>query len=216
MNKIKLCGFKNIEDINFALSSGADYVGLNNISISKRFVTANEILNLVTALNLDQRIKIVVLINHFDEDFLWALRKLGVKLIQSYLSDENDKKLFELGFEVIKCFPVADNNDLAELLKTKFDDYAYLLLDTKSEGLGGSGASFDWTLFAQAKAQLTTDIKLILAGGLNETNIKQAIETSGADFVDLASGVEVQSGENQGNKSYALIKKVVDITKAGL
>ena len=45
----------------------------------------------------------------------------------------------------------------------------------------------------------------ILSGGLNVTNIKKAINLTGADFVDINSGVEEQPGE----KSLTLIDGII-------
>jgi phosphoribosylanthranilate isomerase len=50
--------------------------------------------------------------------------------------------------------------------------------------------SFDWKILKN----YTTNVPWILSGGLNPDNIKKAIEASGANFVDVSSGVESESG----------------------
>ena len=51
----------------------------------------------------------------------------------------------------------------------------------------------------------TKKLPYILSGGLNVTNIKKAISLTGADFVDINSGVEEQPGE----KSLTLIDGII-------
>lgn len=207
--KIKLCGFKNLEDINFAFHAGIDYIGLNNITISKRFLTNDEIISLVTKLSLEYRAKIIVLLNHLDRQLLEKLKELGVEYIQSYLIEKEDQELFDMGFKVIKVFCVASKDDLDDIKKFDFSKYSYCLLDTKVEGsLGGTGRNFDWQLFIDL--DLSMEVEMILAGGLNLQNVNQALATTKANFIDLASGVEDEAG----HKSYASIQELARIVKA--
>ena len=62
------------------------------------------------------------------------------------------------------------------------------MLDAWVEGReGGTGKTFDWTLAQKAKAM---GIPIMLAGGLNPDNVKEAVNATDADGVDAASGVE--------------------------
>jgi phosphoribosylanthranilate isomerase len=205
---VKLCGFNKLEDINFAINAGIDYIGLNNIAISKRFVTADEIITLLEKLSLENRLKIVVLLNYFNFDFLVKLKELGVKFIQSYLANDEDKELFSMGFKLIKVFSIASKEDIIEVKNFDFTNYSYCLLDTKIEGsMGGTGQTFNWQLYSELDLSLT--IKMILAGGLNAENVRQALSETKASFIDLAGGVE----EKTGQKSYALIKELIEQLK---
>ena len=58
-------------------------------------------------------------------------------------------------------------------------------------GSGGTGQVFDWRLFKQFRS---LGVPLILAGGLNNENIKEAVLTTSPDGVDVSSGVEVSPG----------------------
>ena len=60
--------------------------------------------------------------------------------------------------------------------------------------------AWDWSDFKNSK-----NLPYILSGGLNVTNIKKAISLTGADFVDINSGVEEQPGE----KSLTLIDGII-------
>ena len=65
---------------------------------------------------------------------------------------------------------------------------------------GGNNKTWDWSDFKNKKK-----LPYILSGGLNVTNIKKAINLTGADFVDINSGVEEQPGE----KSLTLIDGII-------
>jgi phosphoribosylanthranilate isomerase len=67
----------------------------------------------------------------------------------------------------------------------------YVLVDARVEGsLGGTGATFDWSLVQE----LARERKLTLAGGLNAANVGDAIRTVEPYCVDVASGVERAPG----------------------
>jgi phosphoribosylanthranilate isomerase len=70
----------------------------------------------------------------------------------------------------------------------------HLMFDAKPpEGSalpGGVGASFDWSLLAGR----AFDRPWFLAGGLNPTNVADAVRLTGAPLVDVSSGVESAPG----------------------
>jgi phosphoribosylanthranilate isomerase len=69
------------------------------------------------------------------------------------------------------------------------------LLDTASEELhGGTGQTFDWT---QARG---ADRKVILAGGLDENNVREAIRVARPWGVDACSRLERSPGRKDHRK----------------
>src|SRR5262249_7216535 len=66
-----------------------------------------------------------------------------------------------------------------------------LLADTPADGYGGSGSSFDW---ARLPLVSTRNKPLVLAGGLTESNVGQAIATVRPHAVDVSSGIEEAPG----------------------
>ena len=63
-----------------------------------------------------------------------------------------------------------------------------ILFDAKTPKgrCGGMGLAFDWSLLAGYRGALPWG----LAGGLNPTNVAEAIARTGAPLVDTSSGVE--------------------------
>jgi phosphoribosylanthranilate isomerase len=59
---------------------------------------------------------------------------------------------------------------------------------------GGHGAAFDWRML---KDQIVRR-PWFLAGGLNPENVARAIDVSGAERVDVSSGVESAPGVKSG------------------
>ena len=58
---------------------------------------------------------------------------------------------------------------------------------------GGTGAKADWQHLADQRSVLGA-LPLLLAGGLNEENVSEAISLVRPDAVDTASGVETSPG----------------------
>ena len=58
------------------------------------------------------------------------------------------------------------------------------------------GKSFDWTLLAG----LDTNVPFMLSGGLDASNVAEAISVTQAPGVDVSSGVEREPGVKDANK----------------
>ena len=92
-------------------------------------------------------------------------------------------------FKVIKAFRVSTKEDLRNLRNFIVDAY---LFDAKVSGqYGGTGKSFDWNLLASANIPRP----VILSGGLDSRNVRQAIRTVQPYGVDVSSGVEKSPGK---------------------
>ena len=71
--------------------------------------------------------------------------------------------------------------------------------------LGGTGATFNWDLAAQA---VQRGGRVILAGGLRASNVTQAIRRVHPYAVDVSSGVESIPGRKDPELLEAFIKAV--------
>ena len=68
----------------------------------------------------------------------------------------------------------------------------------------GNNSTWNWSNFHNAN-----NLPFILSGGLNSSNIKESISLTGADFIDINSGVEVESGE----KTISLIEEIISLIR---
>ena len=87
--------------------------------------------------------------------------------------------------------------------KTNLVNVDHFLIEAKpssNQMPGGNNKTWKWDNFKNSKK-----LPYILSGGLNVTNIKKAISLTGANFVDINSGVEEKPGE----KSLTLIDSII-------
>ena len=123
------------------------------------------------------------------------LKSLGIDTFQLH-GNESPKfcntLITEINVEVIKGINVWDSKDIF-LSKKYINTCNWLLFDSKSvdnELPGGNGNPFDWKILQK----INFDCKWILSGGLNISNVKEAINVSGAMAIDVSSGVEIKPG----------------------
>ena len=131
-------------------------------------------------------------------------RKAGFEWIQLHGQESaNDiLKLKSLGLKVIKAISVSNENDLLACV----GEPDLFLFDTKKgEQVGGTGMAFDWRMLQAYKKS----IPFILAGGLGEENVAEAVSLS-AQFpiyaLDFNSKLESMPGVKD-------IEKVKNISK---
>lgn len=131
-------------------------------------------------------------------------KRAGFEWVQLHgLESANDiLKLKSLGLKVIKAISVSNENDL---LDCEGEPDLFLFDTKKGEQVGGTGMAFDWTMLQVYKKS----IPFILAGGLGEENVAEAISLS-AQFpiyaLDFNSKLESMPG-------FKDIEKVKNISK---
>ncbi|NDF11233.1 MAG: phosphoribosylanthranilate isomerase [Proteobacteria bacterium] len=108
---------------------------------------------------------------------------------------------------IIKAFKVRSADDVSEWGKySKVADM--MLFDARAPESalpGGNGLAFDWNLIKNRR--ITSP--WLLSGGLNATNVAEAIRVSGAKMVDVSSSIE----SSPGVKDPALIKEFIEAVK---
>jgi len=206
--KVKICGIKNSDEIEIINRYPVDYIGFI-FTKSKRQISIDEAGRLRKRLRAD--IKVVGVFMDEDESFiLKAVNDVALDAIQ--LHGDND-------IDSIKRF--MDNDKINEVFKTvavshpesikkanELQRYCdRILLDTGSGGKsGGTGKCFDWGL----TDQLDFKEEIILAGGLNPENIRDAIKKVHPYMVDMNSGLETNMIKDNDK-----IRKAFDMIKEG-
>jgi phosphoribosylanthranilate isomerase len=179
---IKICGITSVEDALLAAELGADAIGLNFVSASKRRVELDAARQIARAVRNKLALVGVVADANLDE-MRGYQSTLGLDLLQLH-GKESVETLRVLLPHAFKAYGIGDEKDVAEAAAYPGN---YLLVDAKSE-LGGSGRRFDWSLVRELARQRS----LIVAGGLTPENVADAIGQLQPFGVDVASGVEVQ------------------------
>jgi len=205
--RVKICGLTDQTALDAAISAGAAYIGFNFFPPSPRYLTLQAAQVLATS--IPPGIAKVGLTVDADDTFLDALVKaVHLDMLQLH-GHETPARVSEVksryGLPVMKVLGIADAQDLAQIeVFAPVSDQ--LLLDTKPPKdavlPGGNGARFDWALLTQRRMP----IPWMLAGGLTPDNVPDAIAATGAQQVDVASGVEAERGK----KHPALIKAFVE------
>jgi phosphoribosylanthranilate isomerase len=200
---VKICGLSTEETLDAALAAGADMVGFNFFPRSPRYVSPARAAQL--AKRVAGRAEIVALTVDMDSraiaDLVAAINPDWLQLHGSESADAVLAVRSSTGRQVMKALPVAAAADLA---RTR--DYTAvadaLLLDAKppkdADRPGGNGLTFDWTLLEG----FDPDVPYLLSGGLRPGNVADAIRITGANGVDVSSGVETAPGQ----KDPALIR----------
>ena len=204
--RVKICGLRDVGNIQVAAAEGTRYIGFVFFDKSPRNVSIEQAVKLALAVPSGVA-KVALTVNASDE-FLDALTaKVPLDMLQLH-GAESPARVAELraryGLPVMKAVGVADGADLAVL--TAYEAVAdQILVDAKppkNAALpGGNGLAFDWRLLAGRK----WTCPWMLAGGLTPENVAEAIRLTGAQQVDVSSGVESAPGV----KDVALIRAFV-------
>ena len=203
----KICGLSTPETVDCAVEAGASMVGFVFFPPSPRSISIADASALVSRVPDD--IKKVALTVNAGNDFLREIAEnTGIDIFQLH-GNEQPERVFEIrhtfGLPIIKALPVEDCLDL--MVARGYDAVVdYFLFDSKppkdASRPGGNATAFDWSLlkgFALAKPWL-------LAGGLTPQNVLQAVEISGAQMVDVSSGVEGSTGVKDLNEIRSFLR----------
>jgi phosphoribosylanthranilate isomerase len=197
---VKICGVTTPEDALLCVEAGASAIGLNFVPSSPRCITP------VRARAISRRVRGRTLVVGVVADMeVPAMRDLlksaELECVQLH-GDESPGTVATLLPHAYKAVRIGSAEDVA---RAGSFPGPYLLVDARVEGaLGGTGATFDWSLVAElARAR-----KLTLAGGLTAENVGRAIATAHPYCVDVASGVESAPGVKDAAKVEAFVGAV--------
>jgi len=198
MVKVKICGIKSKNTLEFLKNFSVDYVGFIMYPKSPRF--AGDELKELLMTEIAAK-KVVVFVNPDYQEVKKALDQ-GANLVQLH-GKESLEFAKKVGLSrVIKAFRVG--NELPDEIKAWKEAYA-ILLDTYVKGTpGGTGQTFNWEI---AKPLINDGFKVFLAGGLNPENAPQAAALK-PYALDINSGVEKAPGEKDPEKIKLLFKNL--------
>jgi phosphoribosylanthranilate isomerase len=188
--RVKFCGITNLDDAREAARLGAWAIGLNHYPPSPRFCEPGAAVEISAALR--RRLEVVgVFVNPTLDEVVAAAENESLSMVQLHGGEGPAfcrEAARRTGCKVIKAVRVHSTADVrgAEAFRTDFH-----LMDAHRPGThGGTGESFDWELLADR----SSEVPLILAGGLTPENVDEAIAVAHPFAVDVASGVEAEPG----------------------
>ncbi len=198
--RIKICGLTRAEDIDIAIALGVDAIGLVFYPPSPRYVTS------AAAAELVRRVPPFVtvtglFVNPSRADVKEVIRQVPLMLLQFH-GDEQEADCMGFGLPYIKAARVRPELNLVEFA-SHYPQARGLLLDAFVDGYGGGGKVFDWSLIPAPEKRA---LPLVLSGGLNASNVADAIRSVRPYAVDVSSGVEAAKGI----KDPALMRRFVE------
>lgn len=200
--RIKMCGMTRPEDLIAACQLGVDAVGLVFYPPSPRSLTlalAEPLAALTTALTR----RVALMVNP-DAGFVREVIAATRADMLQFHGDESPEFCQQFGKPYIKALRVKDAGAVVELVSLH-RDADLILLDAYVPGIpGGTGHTFDWSL---VPAELAG--KLMLAGGLKETNVSVAIEQIRPYAVDVSGGIETAPGIKSAQKMALFVQSVM-------
>ena len=203
---VKICGLKTPDTLEAALAAGADMVGFVFFPPSPRH------LGLEGARVLGEQVrgralKVALTVDADDETIGAIVAALQPDLLQLHGKETTERVAVvrsRFGLPVMKALPIATRADLAPV-RSYADVADRLIFDARAPQdatrPGGLGKPFDWRLLAG----LDPGVPYMLSGGLDATNVAEALAVTQATGVDVSSGVERTPGEKDPDKIRAFI-----------
>ncbi len=202
---IKFCGLSTVEAVELAASLGAWKAGFIFFEKSPRHVsldTASSLAALARTLGLET---VAVTVNPNDASLDRIIDAMKPDWIQLHGS-ESAARVTEIrsryGLPVLKALSVRDHADL-DAAKAYIGLADLVLFDAKapagSDLPGGNGVRFDWQLLRRD----ASDTDYVLSGGLAVDNVAEALNVSGARYLDVSSGIERAPGIKDPDKMRA-------------
>ncbi len=210
--EVKICGLSTAESVDCAVSAGADFIGFVFYPPSPRYVSPQKASGLADRAR--GRAKIVALVVDADDELLREIvDAVAPDMFQAHGS-EPPARVAEISAmtncPVMKAIKVRDPEDIASAAAYE-TSAAMVLFDAKApESLkdalpGGNGIAFDWSLLGSNRRQP----RFMLSGGLDASNVAEAIRVTGAPVVDVSTGVE----DSPGQKNLERIRKFVEAAR---
>lgn len=204
--RVKICGLREEAHVAAAVDAGARYVGFVFFAKSPRNVTV-EVAARLAATVPPGVAKVALVVDATDTalDSICAAVPLDMLQLHGQESPERVAGIrARYGLPLMKAVGIAGPEDVEKIaLYGKVADQ--ILVDAKAPNgaavPGGNGLAFDWALIARKY----WPCPWMLAGGLTPKNVAEAIRLTGAQQVDVSSGVEIAPGV----KDAALIRAFV-------
>ena len=204
---IKICGTTNLEDARLTVAAGADALGFI-FAPSPRKISAEQVRVITKQVRAVERIGLFVneqperIEEIFENALLTGVQLHGDEPLQEVAKVGERLRTIAPGARIIKTvrFTPQFSRELLSFANRRVVDA--ILIDTFSpHARGGTGLTFDWE---QAKDSVrNAQVPIIIAGGLNSENVRQALATLEPWGVDATSGLEIRPGQKDAQKLQA-------------
>ena len=211
MVKVKICANKSIDDAQICIEAGADILGIlvGQEHNSNDFVDKDTAKDIVDYVNNKCDVSLVTHLTNANK-IIELTKFIGNSIIQLH-SEIAEEEVYKIKNELpnIKLVRVIHISKTGEII-TKINNFKYAdyyLLDSfnlETNQVGGTGITHDWKVSAEIIKKLNKPT--FLAGGINPTNVKEAINITNPYGVDVNSGCKNELG----NKDKIKVKEFIN------
>jgi len=211
MTRVKICGITNLEDARTAVDAGADAVGFIFVENTPRFVTPEQVAQIVRWLPPFVT-PVGVFWDHPSGHVKAVAEACRLRALQFH-GDEPPESLTGYTLPVIKTIKLPPASTIDGLTEYRVGEFfgalkyhaiasAFLLDPAVRWSEGERREPLEWKRIAMAGVARTPDarVNIILSGGLVPENVRQAIDIVHPYAVDVDSGVEARPGKKDPDK----------------
>jgi phosphoribosylanthranilate isomerase len=213
MTWIKICGITNREDALTAVDAGADALGFVFYEKSPRKIdpeTAREIVARIPP-NIE---KVGVFVNESVETILKTAAAAGLSAAQLHGVDSGKPEFIRIlkagrDLKIFPVLPAAAIDGALDWHEIGQAGTSAVFFDSGTPQVpGGTGRTFEWEMASSGIRAIGKKLNVVVAGGLNSTNVSDALRILRPWGVDVASGVETRPGKKDPEKVRAFIYAV--------
>jgi phosphoribosylanthranilate isomerase len=187
---LKICGITNQDDASAAIDAGATALGFNFCPASPRYISAEQAGEIVTAAGVR---RVGVFVNEKRELVEEIIRAARLDVAQLH-GDETSGD-YPAAVPVWKAIRSGPDLHFTQLRRYDLDPAEALLLDGPT-----SGVPFQWSAAKGLWLTLRRPHHIILAGGLDSSNVAKAIAEMHPWGVDACSRIESVPGKKDHKK----------------
>ena len=203
---IKICGITRESDLACVVDCGANAVGFIAFPKSPRYTSPSDVKFILDHVDTKGCLKVAVFVNE-DLEEIKKYIDAGIDIIQLH-GDESADFAESIDCEVWRAIRLKDDSQIEE-----FKDYPcskFLIDSFVKDSLipGGTGHVANWGLATKFVDAVGKEV--LLAGGIKNENLEEALKNVKPFGLDLSSGVE----ESPGIKDHDKIKDLFSTLKA--
>lgn len=198
---IKVCGITRVVDALNAIELGVDALGLVFYAPSPRAISVAVAREIVCAAG--PFVTTVGLFVNADKNSIEGILQQVPLHVLQFHGDETPAFCKQFHRPWIKALRMKPGVDIQKTVH-EYADADAVLFDSYKEGVpGGTGEKFSWGEIPQ-----NISMPVIVAGGLNVTNVAAAINAINPYAVDVSSGIEGEPGKKDLKKMKAFVDAV--------
>jgi len=212
--RIKFCGMRRSEDVQYAIDLGVDYIGFVVVADRPRSINADQVQHTQQEVDCTGVCRVGV----FDDQPADRINRLAeilhLDLVQLH-GTESLALCARIAVPVIAMIPVPTvgsqhpPRELPGDLLAQPNLYAVLLDSSLPDGRsGGLGSRADPRTLSALRQKIPPQHRVVLAGGLTAENVGAIVDAYHPDVVDVSSGIESTPGTKDAERMRAFVDAV--------